>query len=237
MKQFEQVCRPVIFEHEHEEFSYWGKGSSFLIANSKDFFWVTASHVLLNMDGCAQSLRILPSDNSLISLPFNEQYIVNKGTADDEVYKDVFMLGIDLCEFDSSGDAPLVAQDIEEGSLPAEHLQQGDRLWVIGYPAESNFIDYDSRSINNTRSVLRAIYRGGSIFDHCHKLSIESSILLESYDGLSGSPVFYMKQTTNNGEAVDYPLLVGMLLMGIASSGEAHFVSASVIVNLVRKIA
>ena len=146
------------------------------------------------------------------------------------------MLCIDLNEFDSSGDAPLIALDLEQGTLPAERLKPDDELWVIGYPSESTFIDYDSCKIKNTRSVLRAIYTGGSISDHCHKVTIESSIKLESYDGLSGSPVFYMKQAIHNGEAVAYPLLVGMLLRGTASSGIAHFVSSSVIVNIVNLV-
>lgn len=234
MSQFEEACRPVIFEGEHVEFPYWGKGSSFLIANTQNFFWVTASHVLVNMGGSVNSLRIFPSDNSRISLPFNEQYTVNKGWADDEDYKDVFMLRIDLSGFDRSGDAPLVAQDIDIGVLPAEDLKPNDELWIIGYPSESNSIDYyDARAIKNTRSVLRAIYKGASISDHCHELTIESSIKLESLDGLSGGPVFHMKQETNNGESVIYPMLVGMLLRGTASSGIAHFVSSSVIVNIV----
>lgn len=236
MNQFEEACRPVIFEHKHAEFSYWGKGSSFLIAGSRNYFWVTASHVLVNMGGCAESLRIFPSDNSRISLPYNEQYTVNRGSIDDEDYKDVFMLRIDLNEFDSSGDAPLIAQDLEQGTLPAECLKPDDELWVIGYPSERTFIDYDIREIKNTRCVLRAIYRGRSVSDHCHKVTIESSIRLENYDGLSGSPVFHMKQAIHNGEAVAHPLLVGMLLRGTASSGIAHFVSSSVIVNIVNLV-
>ena len=233
MSKFEEACRPVIFEQEHPEFSYWGKGSSFLIANSDNYYWVTASHVLINMGGRADSLRIFPSDNSTISVPFNTQYTVNKGSTDDEDYKDIFMLRIDLNEFDSSGDAPLIAQDIEHGILRAEQLELNDELWVIGYPSESNFIDCDSCEIKNTRSVLRAVYRGRSVSDHCHVLIIESSIKLENYDGLSGSPVFHMKQLNLNGRVAVYPLLVGMLLRGTASSGIAHFVSSSVIVNIV----
>ena len=233
MSQFEEACRPVIFEQESAEFSYWRKGSSFLIANSKNFYWVTASHVLVNMGGSAQALRVFPLDDSQISLPFNEQYTVNKGSTDDEDFKDVFMLRIDLNEFDRHGDTPLVAQDIEHGVIPAERLKPGDELWVIGYPSESNLIDYDSCEIKSTRSVIRAIYKGTSITVHCHELAIESSIKLESYDGLSGSPVFHMKHVIHNGENVRYPMLVGMLLRGTASSGIAHFVSSRVLIDIV----
>lgn len=233
MNSFEEACRPVIFEQEHTECPYWGKGSSFLIANSRAYYWVTASHVLSNMGGVAQSVRIFPSDHSRISLPFNEQYTITKGLADDEDYKDVFVLRIDLEEFVSSGDAPLVAQDIEQGVFLAEDLTPGSELWVIGYPSESYFVDYDAQKIRNTRSVLRAVYQGPSILDHCHELRVESSIRLESYDGLSGSPVFHMKSKASDGESLLYPLLAGMLIRGTASSSIAHFVSSNVIVNLI----
>jgi hypothetical protein len=233
MNSFEETCRPVIFEQEHAEYPYWGKGSSFLIANSRAYYWVTASHVLSNIGGVAQSVRIFPSDHSRISLPFNEQFTITKGLADDEDYKDIFVLRIELDEFDSSGDSPLVAQDIEQGVQLAEDLTPGSELWIIGYPSESNFVDYDAQKFINTRSVLRAVYQGPSFLDHCHELRVESSVRLESYDGLSGSPVFFMKSKVANGKALLYPLLVGMLIRGTASSSTAHFVSSNVIVNLI----
>lgn len=238
MNQFEEICRPVIFKHKDTElpYCYWGKGSSFLIASSDNYFWITASHVLVNMGGCAQSLRIFPSDNSKISLSFNEKYTVHKGSSDDEDYKDICMLRINLNEFDEFADTQLVAQDIEQGIFLAEELKPDDELWIIGYPAENNFIDYDNHEIKNTRSVLRAIYKGRSVLDHCHELAVESSIKLESFDGLSGSPVFYMKQATCGEDVTIYPLLVGMLLRGTACSGIAHFVTVSVIVDIVNLV-
>ncbi|MBU4289393.1 MAG: serine protease [Proteobacteria bacterium] len=214
-------------------YSYWGKGSSFLIANAHNYYWVTASHVLFNMGGCVDNLRIFPSDNSKISVPFNEQYTVNKGSTDEEEYKDVFMLRIDLNQFDNSGDSPMAAQDINQGVLHAERLKPNDELWIIGYPAERNIIDYESCEIKNTRTIIRGLYKGESISEHCHELIIDSSIKLETYDGLSGSPVFHIKQLNRNGQVVLIPMFVGMLLRGTASSRIAHFVSSNVIVNIV----
>jgi hypothetical protein len=233
MNAFEEVSRPVIFEHEGTEYSYWGKGSSFLISTSRQCYWVTAAHVLKNLGGSVQSLRVFPSDQSRVSLPFNQQCTIRTGPRDDEDHKDVFVLRIDLSEFDSSGDSPLVTQDIDQGTLAAEDLRPDDVLWVIGYPAESNFIDYDSHKIKTTRSVIRGVYAGFSISEHCHKLTIASSIKLESYDGLSGSPVFFLKSIPKNGMTLLYPLLVGMLLWGTASSSTMHFVSSRVITSLI----
>mgnify|MGYP001609329899 CR=1 FL=1 len=76
MNKFEEISRPVIFEDDHAKFTYWMKGSSFLIASPNNYYWVTASHVLVNMGGCAESLRIFSSDNSKISVPFNMQYTI-----------------------------------------------------------------------------------------------------------------------------------------------------------------
>jgi hypothetical protein len=233
MNQFESVSRPVIFEHDDPNFSYWGKGSSFLISNASNFYWVTAAHVLKNLGGCVDSVRIFPSDGSRISLPFNEKYTINKGSTDDEEYKDVFVARIDLARFDTSGDAPLVAQDIEQGLLSATQLKPNDELWVIGYPAESNFIDYDFNKIKNTRSVLRAIYLGESTNAHCHELLMETSVRLDSYDGLSGSPVYFLKPQDQGGKIVKYPMLVGMLIRGTASSRIAHFVNSDVLSNVI----
>lgn len=233
MHLFEQTTRPVVFEHENTEFQYCAKGSSVLLASLRHYYWITASHVITKMGGSTQSLRIFPSDGSRISLPFNEQYTIKTGLSDDEDHKDIFALRINIEEFDRFGDAPLIAQNIEQGLLAAEQLTIGNELWVIGYPAESNFIDYDRSHFQNTRSVIRAVYEGSSVSDHCHVAKIESSIRLTSYDGLSGSPVFYKRPQMVAGNEVLFPMFVGMLLRGTAESSLVHFVSSTVIHSLI----
>lgn len=233
MHAFEEASRPVLYEHDDPAFAYWGKGSSFLIANARNYYWATAAHVLSNAVARVDSLRIFPSDHSRISLPFNEQYTVNKGVTDDEDYKDVFMLRVDASGFDKSGDAPLVAQDLEAGLLSADKLTRDDELWIIGYPAETTYIDYDASKISNTRNVLRAVYEGPSDSAHCHRLRMVTSITLRSYDGLSGSPVYCMKRLHRDRQELIIPLLVGMLLRGSASSRVAHFVNSEVLLNIV----
>ena len=223
----------MLFEQQTGEYRYWGKGSSLLISNSRNYYWVTAGHVLSNLNASALLLRICPSDSTRISLPFDLKTTIDKELTEDEEYKDILLLRIDLQRFDESADTPLTAQDIDQGTLAAEGLSPGAELWVIGYPAESNFINYDEQTIRSTRSVLRAIYEGRSVSKHCHQLKMECSIRLESYDGLSGSPVFHFVSRTVDGETLEYPLLVGMLLRGTASSSIAHFVSSRVLVSLI----
>ncbi len=233
MYEFEQVCRPVIFESGPPECVYWRKGSSFLVSNSHHYYWVTATHVLKNMGANIESIRIHPSDNSRMSLPFNERYLINT-VGYEEDFHDITVVRVDLSRFDKSGDAPLIAQDIERGILGAEHLRISDEIWIIGYPSESNHIDYENRLIQNNRVTIRAIYEGKSFSDHCHQIKIESSIKLEDMDGLSGSPVFHMQRRIIDNQTLVFPMLVGMLLRGTVSSGIAHFVSSSVIARIVK---
>jgi len=235
MYAFESVARPVLFEQENPDFPYWGKGSSFLLANSSHYYWITARHVITNMGGSADMLRIFPADDSRISLPFNESYLINAEGLEDEDYKDIYALRIDLSEFEENGDTPLTALDIEAGMLDAEKLSVNDEIWIIGYPSESNSVDFDSCAIKNTRSVIRATYQGNSLSQHCHTARIETSINLSSYDGLSGSPVFFLKTGLNGEQQIRFPSFVGMLLRGTATSSLVHFVSSSVIERLIQQ--
>jgi len=205
-----------------------------LLANSQHYFWITASHVLKNLGGSVEALRIFPSDDARISLPFDAQYTIKTSASEDEDHRDVFALRIAIAEFEAFGDAPLIAQDAELGLLPAEDLKVGTVLWIIGYPAERNLIDYEQAKIKNSRDVIRVVYQGASVSDHCHVARVNTSSLLETYDGLSGSPVFYLDPIIRNGQELLFPRMVGMLLRGTASSQLVHFVSARVIGELIR---
>ncbi|WP_374586117.1 hypothetical protein [Pseudoduganella sp.] len=225
---FDEVARPVCFAHDDPIYSIWAKGSSFLCTSARNFYWVTAAHVVDNHGVNAASVRVFPSDQATISLPFDEQYrIKSNGSADD--YKDLLILRINDDEFHAHCDTPLVGQDIECGFLPAEVLTQGCELWIVGYAAENNYIDYDDAKVHHTRTVMRAIYQGDNHFDFCHVAKIESSIVLSSFDGLSGSPVFYFMTARKGGNEIQEAVLVGMLLRGGAESDLVHFVSAGVI--------
>lgn len=234
MYAFEQACRPVLFEADNDKYSYWGKGSSVLLANSKAFYWVTAKHVMDNLGGTAEALRIFPSDSSRISLPYDEKYTLKLEGSDDEDFKDLYILRIDLSDFDLFGDAPLTAQDIESGVFDPEKLRAGDDLFVIAYPSESRFVDYDGSKIAYTRKAIRGLFDGPSIGVHCFKIKIDTTVELGDYDGISGAPVFRFQERQVNGAARRFPMLVGLVLRGSGQSSSAHFVGAHVIVNAIR---
>jgi hypothetical protein len=235
MSDFAAIARPVIFEDSNSDYPYWGKGTSFIIANDENYFWITASHVMKNMGGNPENLRVFPSDASRKSLPFNELYTIHTEDLDSD-YKDVYVLRIALAEFQKNGDAPLAAQDMTCGFMSPEALSLDDVLYIVGYPSESSVIDFDSQFIRETRTVLRALYRGESVSAHCHTAQVVSDPNLNSYDGLSGSPVFYLEPQSIDSRKVLYPRIVGMLLRGTASSATVHFVSVQVIQRLIELV-
>lgn len=232
---YEEACRPVLFEQDDEYAPYWGKGSSILIANSNHYYWVTAEHVIKSMGGSSDSVRIFPCEASRISLPFNEQYKIENEHNENDDYKDLFVIRVDLDEFIKNGDAPITAQDIDVGVIPAESINKAARLQVIGYPAESRAVDYDDFKIKYKREIINAEYTGKSNENNCHTLKMSDSVQINDYDGLSGSPVFYMKETVKDGRIVIYPLLTGLLLRGSAESRVCHFVSVNVLLNIIEK--
>lgn len=232
--EFEEICRPIITEHPEAPGFYGALGSSFLVASDDDhFYWVTALHNINNMP--TGWLRIIPMDNSSVTLPFDEMITIGGGR-DSETFKDIYITRINMSQFIQNGDTPLKAQDVEKGFIPAENLKAGDELFVIGYPNERTEIDYTAQSILQTRCVLRAIYKEyDPLADHLHMANISTSIELRSYNGLSGSAVFYMDNKAINGTTYRFPLLVGMVLQGTASSGIIRFVSSRVIFDIIRK--
>lgn len=222
----------MLFEAELSEYTYWGKGSSILLADAKNCYWITANHAMNNVGGAPENLAIFPTDYSTMSIPFNARYKINLDNVGDEEHKDIYLLRIDLSQFKEKGDAPLTAQDIEIGSIPAERLKAGDNLLVVGYPSEFRAVDYDEFKIKYKRYQLKAKYLGPSITDHCHELSIVDEIELNSYDGISGGPVYYMAERI---PGVITPLFVGMTLRATAKSHRGHFVSANVILDAIKK--
>jgi hypothetical protein len=234
MYRFEQACRPVLFEIDNNGYPYWGKGSSVLVANRKYFYWITAKHVIGNMGGSPEALRIFPSDSSRISLPYDQKYTIQPDGSDDKDFKDIIILRVDLDDFERSGDTPLVAQDIEAATLDPDNLTSKEELFVVAYPSESRFVDYEERKIHQTRTVIRGLYEGRSISNHCHTLKVSTTIELEDYDGLSGAPIFVFRNRMQRREMLRIPLLTGLALRGSKASRDLHFVGVHVIVNAIR---
>lgn len=92
-------------------------------------------------------------------------------------------------------------------SLPISHVQlkslkytkqnsfkKGEEFYILGYPAELQQIDNETKHIKSTLLGISCQYQEKSTNSNLHHLTIAEPIeKIKSYDGLSGSPVFYNK--------------------------------------------
>lgn len=233
--RFNDVAQPVIFESEYPEFRYWIHGSSVLLSTAEHCYWVTAAHVMEKSGAAPGALRIFPADDSTRSLPFDEQYEIQKTFMGDDDFKDLFVLRVNLGRFMSHGDGALVALDVNRHLIGADSLSGSSPLRLVGYPSANNSVDYEERStLNTARTVLCARYLGPGPSDHCHIAELDNAASLSSLDGLSGGPVFSIGSRDAGGSEEPGPVMVGLMLRGTAESGRVHFLSASVISRMIR---
>jgi hypothetical protein len=223
MKEQERPSRPVLFFTKESEFPYWGKGSSFFVASDQHVYWVTARHVMENQEASPHDLMITPGDDSAISIPFNELLQIVKGP-DNEDFRDIYMLRVNMEEFWESTDSELYAWNIDRDFYDCSKLSTGEELFLLGFPSESRFVDYDVKRIHFTQAVLRDIYNGPTTEEHCHELRLETSITLEELDGLSGGVVFRYPR-----EPKEPSQLAGLLVRGTSQSGIIRFIDCAVI--------
>lgn len=236
MATYLDIARPFVVQNADDNYPYSGVGSSFVVSTKNSDYWITAAHVVRVFRGDAESIRVFPTEQSRQSLPFNESYSINtvRGS-DDEDFKDVYGLRINLNEFQRCGDTALVSSAVDTGFFNPLKLQGGARLAIVGYPSEKNYIDYANSKINIQRYIFDAHYLGESISAHCYQLMVKDSLSLESFDGLCGSPVFYFPKVdiAHQNQPSRDPHFVGMIIRGSPSSSLMQFISAQVIENLV----
>ena len=235
MSEFLEACRPILFESTDSEYAYWGRGLALLVSDSQHCYCVTAEHVLRNQGATVEELRVFPSDFSKMSLPYDQKVSINQDLGNPAAYKDIVMLRVAMSDFHASGDAPLVSQDIKRGCQPATSLRLGNELWIAGFPSNSRFVDYEASRINATRILRKASYVGpSSLSEHVHELEVDERSGLDDFDGLSGGPVYYLREEHVNHVPHLIVLLAGLVIRGTASSRRAHFIDSSVLKEFVR---
>jgi hypothetical protein len=181
-----------------------------------------------NQGASPHNLMITPGHDSAISVPFNELLQIKKGS-DNEDFRDLYMLRVNMEEFWESTDSELYAWNINRDFYDCSKLLAGEELFLIGFPSESRFVDYDVKRIHFTQVVLRGIYQGQTSEEHCHKLQLETSVTIEELDGLSGAVVF--RYPRNPEEPCQ---VVGLLIRGTSKSGIIRFIDCAVIDDFVR---
>lgn len=228
MNEPELTVRPVLFESQVDGYEYWGKGSSVLVCSDQNIYWVTASHVMENQGVSAEDLRIFPTEVSLDSVPYNELIRIARNE-EREDFSDLYMLKVDLKDADFSEYSDLRAWKADRDFYDNRKLIAGDELFIMAYPSEKRYVDYEVKRIHFARVVLRAVYQRKSVEKYCHTVKLESSIELENLDGLSGGMVFRRPRRLELP-----PQFVGLVVRGTAESGFVSYIDCAVIYNTIR---
>jgi len=229
MSDLLQIARPVLLESSlcdgSPEKIYWGNGTSFLASYKNNCYFITAAHVMNKQSACASDLRIFPTDDSCITIPFNSQYELKPlASQPEDEYHDLYILRVDLPMHVINTDSTTYTIDLNNIIASPEMLSIGTKLGIMGFPSDSREINYDLKNIIYKRSVMSAQYNGKS-FDHCYSLKINDNLGHTCLDGMSGSPVFSFHEIDNGV----LPKLIGIMIRGNGVSGEGHFISALVL--------
>ncbi len=208
------VVRPMRF---YTNGILWGRGSCFLVGLNGRTYAITAKHVLTNQGAAFEEARVL-LPGSDYSLPIIGHFCL-RSTILSEEHVDVLVYLIDVVKFNSLGGGRVSLIDLDQNFFPAKHLI-GRGAAVVGYPALDNRYDYDNKKIVDTIMVKTGIISesvyGEPIF------MFESEPSDNTFDGLSGAPVFGATGRTN---------LIGMVVRGTSSSGVLHFIDFTVVLS------
>jgi len=224
LNHLRQCSRPVVFETGIPGAPYSIAGTAFLVAFHRTLFVITARHVV--HDHPVNRLRIFPSDRSIEGLRLSDWWHIEDPKNDPDS-SDILLIRADLTN---------VPKSIRKSNhlLHLTHPSVSEwfddryisRFFLFGYPSATNEADYAHSKLKLQQFFLPGRYVGPSIAHNCHELLIENPLNLNDFNGLSGSPVFCLR---NEIAISRQPTFCGMAIRGTASSQRAHFIEASTI--------
>jgi hypothetical protein len=146
----------------------------------------------------------------------------------DEDFVDLALVEIDMPKALTPDFAQTTLIDLAPASGEWLSRAEATELWVIGYPEEHSFVDYEQELLVNNRFALPARYVGPSSARHLHEAEVIDTHLLSTFSGFSGAPVFaYFESPGRRPEVV----LCGMALRATVNSRRLHFLDRSVLID------
>ena len=218
------TSRAILFEHRDEPlFTYFGGGSGFLFTWQGRTYVVTAKHV--SRQGRDDQIRVSVDDDTPAFLRFDLAF---SPEGDDQDWKDLTFFRVDSRPDPAAMQRLAFPLGIAGLRAATEYYSSGQPLWISGYPGAERSIDYDSGHINLVRCYLRGFYdEPDDAAIGKHRIKIDAQ--LDSFGGLSGSPVFVELSP-------DSILWAGLLIQGSASSGLAHFLDTPTFATLLTQL-
>lgn len=222
MKYDDLKCciRPVIFNMDNEYTPYRMKGTSFGVSTIHGLYIITLEHIIQaeNPENILISYGLKTNDQFRSFLPINEKRIFKNTTNDEDTDKyDLVALRIDMSLLNSNLLEKNSFIDINNAILPPSDF---NKLIIFGFPDECNEVEYDIDTIKNQRLIISATWVETSRIEGCQTININPENNLLSYSGLSGSPVFGLKDLKNGTK---YVQLLGVMHRATKQSGIGYF--------------
>jgi hypothetical protein len=209
--------RPVVFENDDPQWRFSARGTSFLAAVDGNVFALTARHVI---NGFRPSqYRIQQHLGSHSMLPIHQPFTVELHYED---FEDFVVIPI-AC--------PCAIDDCLALDQTAIRWSALERVLIVGFPSDRNFVDYDAQQILIQPVGMVGRFTGNSIGEGLREVAFDSAGDLVSFDGFSGAPVFEFTQGGCPGR------LLGIVLRGsqdTSVSRVCHFLDARVALALIR---
>jgi hypothetical protein len=196
-------------------------GTCFVVGYKGRLFVVTAEHLV--RENHSTEIIVIPSERSSRSFPLANGIVVSPfdepGSVDVIVYPTT-MAGLDRASLQQGR---ILVLD-KPGIMEWERFASTSEFLIIGYPRDLNEYDFDSATVNTAQVVMVASFEGPSRADgYQFKLAIHLGAPLDSYAGLSGSPVLCVRHQIGNEPDVRF---CGIATTGTVGARSVHFLSA-----------
>ncbi len=230
-----ECSRPLLFENDDEDFPYSCGGTCFLVSYEQKIFAITAKHCLIHRD--IQKVLISPQPEVRHFLPLCRLDTIDRPIdQNDSTWSDLAFFEIDLIEL-AEIDPPLQLPHCLDLNLEPHGgpLIPRDSLLVTrGFPTEISHVDSERLVIHEQAFGATGIYAGRAPDAHCHHLRFHDRSLITDINGISGSPVFYIRETS----AGLFHRFAGVIVQGSRELNvPVTFIHASVVFTALTKLA
>lgn len=227
-----RCARPILFRTGHPSFPFSVCGSGFVVRYCDRLFAITSRHAGANFNLADTRVQYHPNAPEVIVT--SHWYVIHGGSASDTDQYDIVVHGADGARLDSSLFGNYLPYSLPDlGARPAFGR---DSIFAIqGYPTHLREFECDTEceSIISSAMLMDAEYVGPCKTAEMHRLRVHCASQIESFDGMSGAPVFQVSADhTQEGKQ----WFAGMLLRGTPQSGEVQFLGYEKIIGVLARI-
>lgn len=228
LEKLAPAVQPLVFELDNADTPYSVLGTAFLVGFEGHSYVVTTRHGL-NPENVGP-ICIFPSDTSHRLIPLKDVFFVSREDSSED-FVDLAVISVDTSRISHAEVASATVINLGLACGEWEDSASDAQFVILGFPADNCFVDYETNMIRTERIILRGRYIGPSSIPYLHELELSEPHELETFNGLSGSPI--LSWVTRPGQQ---PALIfcGMALRGSAASGQLHFLDRSILLEALR---